>query len=91
LLERHERDDEQRLYPLLSRYMAGDDPLSAMSHCHREIFRQIQLLSRMSKDFVLAAASPSADDIQHQLIRLDTLAQLHFDQEEALYRYLDKR
>lgn len=91
LLERHERDDEQRLYPLLSRYMAGDDPLSAMSHCHREIFRQIQLLSRMSKDFVQAAASPSADDIQHQLIRLDTLAQLHFDQEEALYRYLDKR
>lgn len=91
LLERHERDDERRLYPLLTRYLAGEDPLSAMSHTHREIFRLIQLLSRMSEDFAQAAASPSAEDIQHQLIRLDTLAKLHFDQEEALYRHLDRR
>ncbi|HDS1727565.1 heavy metal translocating P-type ATPase [Pseudomonas putida] len=90
LLERHERDDEQRLYPLLSRYMGGEDPLSPLSHTHREMFRLIHLLTRMSEDFTQAAANPSADEIQHQLIRLDTLAKLHFDQEEALYRYLDK-
>lgn len=90
LLERHERDDEQRLYPLLSRYMGGEDPLSPLSHTHREMFRLIHLLTRMSEDFTQAAAHPSADEIQHQLIRLDTLAKLHFDQEEALYRYLDK-
>ncbi|MQG95560.1 heavy metal translocating P-type ATPase [Pseudomonas sp. MN1F] len=91
LLERHERDDEQRLYPLLSRYMGGEDPLSPLSHTHREMFRLIHLLTRMSEDFTQAAAHPSADEIQHQLIRLDTLAKLHFDQEEALYRYLDRQ
>lgn len=91
LLERHERDDERRLYPLLSHYMGGEDPLSALSHTHREIFRLIQLLTRMSQDFAQGSANPSADDIQHQLIRLDTLVKLHFDQEEALYRYLDRR
>ncbi|MFV3338831.1 heavy metal translocating P-type ATPase [Pseudomonas sp. NY15349] len=91
LLERHERDDERRLYPALSRFIPGEDPLSAMSHTHREIFRLIHLLSCMSRDFSRAADSPSADDIQHQLIRLDTLAKLHFDQEEALYRYRDRR
>jgi hypothetical protein len=89
-LERHERDDEQQLYPLLSRYMGGEDPLSPLSHTHREMFRLIHLLTRMSEDFTQAAANPSADEIQHQLIRLDTLAKLHFDQEEALYRYLDQ-
>lgn len=91
LLERHERDDERRLYPLLSRFIPGEDPLSTMSHTHREIFRLIHLLSRMSDDFSQATRPPSADEIQHQLIRLDTLAKLHFDQEEALYRYLDRR
>ena len=89
-LERHERDDEQQLYPLLSRYMGGEDPLSPLSHTHREMFRLIHLLTRMNEDFAQAAANPSADEIQHQLIRLDTLAKLHFDQEEALYRYLDQ-
>ncbi|MNG37094.1 hypothetical protein D3C84_1243370 [compost metagenome] len=54
------------------------------------MFRLIHLLTRMNEDFAQAAANPSADEIQHQLIRLDTLAKLHFDQEEALYRYLDQ-
>ncbi len=91
LLERHERDDERRLYPLLSRFMPGDDPLSTMSHTHREIFRLIHLLSRMSEDFSQATRAPSAEEIQQQLVRLDTLAKLHFDQEDALYRSLDRR
>ncbi|UBM27451.1 heavy metal translocating P-type ATPase [Pseudomonas sp. p1(2021b)] len=91
LLERHERDDERRLYPLLSHYLPGEDPLSAMSHTHREIFRLIHLLSRMSDDFNRGHALPGADEVQHQLIRLDTLAKLHFAQEEALFRSLDRR
>ncbi|WP_200626045.1 heavy metal translocating P-type ATPase [Pseudomonas sp. LAM2023] len=91
VLERHERDDERRLYPLLSRYIGGEDPLAAMSHTHREIFRLIHLLARMSGDFAQAAATPSAEEIQHQLIRLDTLVKLHFEQEDALYRHLDRR
>ncbi|NUT88640.1 heavy metal translocating P-type ATPase [Pseudomonas corrugata] len=90
-LVQHEREDEHTLYPLLIRNMAGEDPLSAMSHVHREIFRLIHLLARMSDDFSCAPATATADEIQHQLIRLDTLVQLHFEQEEELFRYLDWR
>lgn len=87
----HEREDEKNLYPLLTQSMQGEDPLSALSHAHREIFRLIHLLARMSADFSADPATACADEIQHQLIRLDTLVQLHFDQEEELFRYLDRR
>ncbi len=87
----HEREDETNLYPLLTRSMQGEDPLSALSHAHREIFRLIHLLARMSADFSADPATACADEIQHQLIRLDTLVQLHFEQEEELFRYLDRR
>jgi heavy metal translocating P-type ATPase len=90
-LARHERDDEKNLYPLLTQSLPGEDPMSAMSHVHREIFRLIHLLARMSTDFSADPATASVDEIQHQLIRLDTLVRLHFDQEEELFRYLDKR
>ncbi|MNL50549.1 hypothetical protein D3C87_1735750 [compost metagenome] len=90
-LAQHEREDENTLYPLLTRSMPGEDPLSAMSHVHREIFRLVHLLARMSSDFSSAPATAPADEIQHQLIRLDTLVRLHFDQEEELFRYLDWR
>jgi iron-sulfur cluster repair protein YtfE (RIC family) len=90
-LAQHEHEDENTLYPLLTRSMPGEDPMSAMSHAHREIFRLIHLLARMSSDFSSDPATASADEIQHQLIRLDTLVRLHFDQEEELFRYLDWR
>ena len=90
-LAQHEHEDENTLYPLLTLSMPGEDPMSAMSHAHREIFRLIHLLARMSSDFSSDPATASADEIQHQLIRLDTLVRLHFDQEEELFRYLDWR
>lgn len=88
---RHEREDEEKLYPLLTRSMQGEASLSALSHAHREIFRLIHLLARMSADFSAHPAASFADEIQHQLIHLDTLVQLHFSQEEELFRYLDRR
>ncbi|SEE61495.1 heavy metal translocating P-type ATPase [Pseudomonas migulae] len=90
-LAHHERDDERLLYPLLTRRLPGEDPMSAMSHAHREIFRLIHLLARMSRDFNADPARANADEIHHQLIRLDTLVRLHFDQEEELFRFLDAR
>ncbi|PMZ93083.1 MULTISPECIES: heavy metal translocating P-type ATPase [unclassified Pseudomonas] len=90
-LAQHERDDEHALYPLLTRSLPGEDPMSAMSHAHREIFRLIHLIARMSRDFSADPATASSNEIQHQLIRLDTLVRLHFDQEEELFRYLDRR
>ena len=90
-LVQHEHEDENTLYPLLTRSMPGEDPMAAMSHAHREIFRLIHLLARMSRDFGSDPATTPADEVQYQLIRLDTLVQLHFEQEEELFRYLDWR
>jgi hypothetical protein len=45
----------------------------------------------MSRDFNADPARANADEIHHQLIRLDTLVRLHFDQEEELFRFLDAR
>ncbi|WP_430318376.1 heavy metal translocating P-type ATPase [Pseudomonas nitroreducens] len=90
-LAEHEREDERTLYPMLSAQLAGDDPLSALSYGHREIFRLILLLTRVRDDLVQDASAVSLEEVQTLLIRLDTLVQMHFDQEEELYRYLDRR
>jgi heavy metal translocating P-type ATPase len=91
LLATHEHDDERQLYPLLSARLAGEDPLSALSRGHREIFRLIHLLARMRDDLLADPAAVPPDEIQTLLIRLDTLVRLHFDQEEELFQYLDRR
>lgn len=90
-LAEHEREDERTLYPMLSAQLVGDDPLSALSYGHREIFRLILLLTRVRDDLFQEPPAVSLTEVQTLLIRLDTLVQLHFDQEEELYRYLDRR
>lgn len=88
----HEQADEGELYPQLAIHLQGDDPLAAMSHTHREIFRLIRLLARMNDD--LSADRPTAappDEIQRALQRLDTVLGMHFSQEEELYHNLDSR
>jgi len=90
-LAEHEREDERHLYPMLSAQLAGDDPLSALSYGHREIFRLILLLTRVRDDLREDPSAVPLNEVQTLLIRLDTLVQLHFDQEEELYRYLDRR
>jgi heavy metal translocating P-type ATPase len=87
----HEQHDEHTLYPLLARQLKGDDPLSAMSHTHREIFRLVSILSRMNTDLALSDTSVTADEIQQQLMRLDTVLSLHFANENELYHNLDTR
>ncbi|MGA9341328.1 MAG: heavy metal translocating P-type ATPase [Rhodanobacteraceae bacterium] len=87
----HERDDESRLYPELAEKLGGDDPLAALSQGHREIFRLVRLLERMSADLAgnRASAAPSLREIQRVLYRLDVVLDLHFAQEEELYGNLD--
>jgi hemerythrin len=62
-----------------------------MSHTHREIFRLVKLLRRMSNDFSANSAALSLEEIQLTLVRLDTLLGLHFEQEDELYHNLDMR
>jgi heavy metal translocating P-type ATPase len=95
LLERrlipHEQADEGELYPQLAERLHGDDPLAAMSHTHREIFRLTHLLAKMNADLNGSVPAASLAEIQRVLLRLDTLLSLHFAQEEELYHNLDSR
>jgi heavy metal translocating P-type ATPase len=87
----HERDDENRLYPLLHAYLRGEDPLAALSHTHREIFRLVRTLKHLSDKLGVAPKTAELDEIHTTLIRLDTLVALHFSQESELYSGLDPR
>nr|WP_256679139.1 heavy metal translocating P-type ATPase [Pseudomonas sp. AOB-7] len=87
----HEQADEDRLYPQLAQRLPGEDPLAALSHTHREIFRLAHLLERMSADLSGDAKGSSLAEIQRLLLRLDTLLSLHFAEEDELYHSLDRR
>ncbi|MCO8165993.1 heavy metal translocating P-type ATPase [Pseudomonas sp. 21LCFQ010] len=87
----HEHDDEEQLYPSLVDYLKGDDPLGALSHTHRELFRMIGLLRRMNQQLATQPSNVDLKEIQILLIRLDTLLALHFSLEEELYQTLDLR
>jgi heavy metal translocating P-type ATPase len=87
----HERSDERQVYPLLMAYLRGNDPLAALSHMHREIFRLARLLSRLSNGFMQSPEAAGLDEVHDTLIRLDALVTAHFAQEDELYSSLDQR
>ncbi|MFV8782633.1 heavy metal translocating P-type ATPase [Microbulbifer sp. SA54] len=82
----HEREDEEQLYPALAAMVRGFDPMGAMSHTHREIFRLARRYEQLADD--LAGVQP--DELQLQELRrllfsLIAIVRLHFAQEEELY------
>ncbi|TAL91214.1 MAG: heavy metal translocating P-type ATPase [Rhodanobacter sp.] len=87
----HEHSDEAELYPELAAKLGGDDPLAALSQSHREIFRLVRLLQRMTADRTGGSSSsaPTRRDIHGVLRRLDVVLDLHFAQEEELFRNFD--
>lgn len=85
----HEQADERELYPDLADRLPGDDPLAAMSHTHREIFRLARLLMRINHDLAGTTFTVSIAEAQRTLVRLDAVLSLHFAQEDELYHNLD--
>jgi iron-sulfur cluster repair protein YtfE (RIC family) len=87
----HEREDEDALFPRLADKLAGEDPLAALSHTHREIFRLGHLLGRMSADLADPPDAEALAEIQRRLLQLDIVLSLHFADEDELYHNLDSR
>lgn len=87
----HEHSDEADLYPQLAAKLGGDDPLAALSQSHREIFRLVRLLERMTADRAGSSSSsaPSLREIHSVLHRLDVVLDLHSSQEEELFHSFD--
>ena len=82
----HEREDEEQLYPMLAKVVRGFDPMGAMSHTHREIFR---LAHRYEKSMAeLDGAEPNdlqLQELRRLLFSLSAILKMHFSQEEELY------
>ena len=85
----HEKQDDARLYPALAEMVGGDDPLAGMSRTHREIMHLARLFDRMVADF--RPGSPDPDErreLRRILYGLGAILNLHFAQEEELFRTL---
>jgi hypothetical protein len=85
---RHERNDENLIYPRVAKYLADHHGLGAMSRAHREINHQARLLRRLADGL-------SPEDIDPYLVRdaqwiiesVEALVRIHNAQEEDIYEY----
>ncbi|MHC2289473.1 heavy metal translocating P-type ATPase [Bradyrhizobium barranii] len=83
---KHERDDEDSVYPKLAQVLRERHGLSAMSRAHREILHLARLLSRIVEDM----PSEKIDryivrDAQRVIEAIETLVRMHTAQEEDIY------
>jgi heavy metal translocating P-type ATPase len=93
----HESADDREVYPALATLLGGDDPLAAMSHAHREIFRLHRLfsaaVSRLQAQTDDAAnivddvdVAATLRELQRMLHAMEAILRLHFAQEEEIYQ-----
>jgi cation transport ATPase len=84
----HEREDEDAVYPRLSKFLSDGHGLAAMSRAHREIIHQARLLGRIAIDL----APSDADrylirDAQRVIESIEALVRIHNAQEEDIYEH----
>jgi heavy metal translocating P-type ATPase len=85
----HEQHDDTEIYPALARLLGGDDPMAAMSGMHREIFRIVRLLEKMTADIAPEGPDPDAvREFQRLLYGLEAIVRLHCAQEDELFHVL---
>jgi heavy metal translocating P-type ATPase len=82
----HERDDENRVYPQLAKFLNDGHGLAAMSRAHREILHLSRLLARLSDGL----KSEDADrylirDAQRMIEAIESLVRIHNAQEEDIF------
>jgi len=85
----HESEEQQTVYPILERVLAGENPTGPLIHTHGEIRRLSRLFSRCVAQ--LPPAGPSSEDLReiHRLLYgLYAILTLHFAQEDELYSLL---
>ena len=88
----HERDDESKVYPRITKFLHDGNVLTAMSRAHREILHLARLLRRLSEGL-------QAEDADRYLIRdaqrvieaIESLVRIHSAQEEDIYEQAANR
>src|SRR5262249_36370685 len=85
---KHERDDEAKVYPGVSKYLADGHGLGAMSRAHREIIHLARLLATMSDGLTPEAADRYLiRDAQRAIESIEALVRIHNAQEEDIYEH----
>ncbi len=82
----HQVAEEAELYPALTRFLGGVDPLGPMTRAHVEINHQIRRLGRLVAE--IDAADPDREDVaemRRSLYGLYALLKLHMAQEDEEY------
>ena len=84
----HERDDESRVYPRLSKLLHDGHVLAAMSRAHREILHLARLLNRLSGGLKTEDADRYlVRDAQRVIEAIESLVRIHNAQEEDIYEH----
>jgi len=85
---KHERDDEAKIYPGMTKYLADGHGLGAMSRAHREIIHLARLLTTMADGVTAEAADRYLiRDAQRIIESVEALVRIHNAQEEDIYEY----
>ena len=84
----HERDDEEAVYPRLSKFLGDAHGLGAMSRAHREIMHLARLLSRLAENLEPEDADRYlVRDAQRAIESIEALVRIHNAQEEDIYEH----
>jgi hypothetical protein len=82
----HEREEQEKAYPLIGKIVEDEDPTGPLIETHHEIRRLVRLFGRLVAQ--LPAEGPRPEDLRdlrRALYGLHAILTLHFAQEEELY------
>jgi soluble P-type ATPase len=88
-LVRHEREEEEAVYPVVARLMGGEDPMGTMERAHMEIEHLTRVYAHLLDG--LPSEGPTLEDLvdlRRVLYGLHAILRLHFTQEEEVYSWI---
>src|SRR6266540_4339060 len=84
-----QHEEEEAVYPVVSRLMGGEDPMGTMARAHLEIDHLSRVFVHLVDD--VPTEGPAAEDLvdlRRVLYGLHAILRLHFAQEEEAYSWL---
>jgi hypothetical protein len=88
-LPRHEREEEDAVYPVVARMLGGEDPMGSMERAHMEIEHLARVFGHLLEDVPQEGPGPEdLIDLRRVLYGLHAILRLHFAQEEEAYSWL---
>jgi iron-sulfur cluster repair protein YtfE (RIC family) len=82
----HELAEEKDLYPVMAKFLGGEDPVGPMIRAHAEISHLTRVLGQLIEDLPPEGPGPEdLSELRRVLYGLYAILDLHFAQEEEAY------